>query len=328
MRTAVSSVLAVAATLAAAVFANGCSAEAGCKPGNEKIDGECRLLCTKQDDCPNTLSCKASGSKAYCVPGASTGKGEFGSPCNATLKLIENHPDCAAGFQCFGTSPTDTDAYCTQYRCTKDADCAGGFYCATVNAAPNVGTYQRSWRGKTDGAIASVCKKRSDYCSPCESDVDCTTRGYTGPALRCVADGAGKKFCSNECTNDAGCSRDSSCKETGGTKVCQPNAGACKGDGALCSRCSSDAECKDGAFCYEQEYTKERACTAVPEGGACAAGKCGAVPSGAPWEIGCVRASNGLTPTDQCVGLRDFGTDNSGQTVSYLGCWAANAPEK
>jgi hypothetical protein len=324
MRTAVSSVLAVAATLAAAVFANGCSAEAGCKPGNEKIDGECRLLCTKQAECPSDYSCTTGAGKSFCTKneaGVSTAKGEFGTACNATLKAIEGHPDCAAGFQCFGTSPTDADAYCTKYLCVGDSDCPGGFYCATVNSAPNVATYLRSWRGKTEGAITTVCKKRSDFCSPCESDVDCATRGYGGAPLRCVAGAGGTKFCTNECSSDASCDRDSACKDAAGVKVCQPNAGACKGDGSLCSRCSSDAECKDGGFCLEQEYTKEKFCTAAPTGGACATGACGAPPAGAPWAIGCAKATNGLTPTDQCLGLRPFDSEGN----DYLGCWAKSA---
>jgi hypothetical protein len=326
MRTAVSSALAVAATLAAALFANGCSSDPGCKPGNENIDGTCRLLCTKQSDCPSDYSCTASGAKTFCTAneaGVSTKAGEFGTACRAALKIVKGHPDCAANFDCYGQSPGDAEAYCTKYNCTADAQCPGGFYCATVNEAPNAATFQRSW-----GPTAKVCAKRSTYCSPCASDVDCTTRGYSGAALRCVADASGAKFCSTACETDANCNRDSACKESGGVKSCQPIAGSCKGDGKLCGRCSSDAQCDTGAYCYEQEYTKERFCTAVPTGGVCGTGACGTVPAGAPYEIGCARKSNGLTPTDQCVGLRDFGTDNNGDPVPYLGCWAANATEK
>jgi hypothetical protein len=327
MRTVASSFLALAATLAAAAFANGCSAEVSCKPGNEKIDGECRLVCTTQDGCPADFSCVTAGGKSYCAKnpeGLGTGKGQFGSACNATLKLIENHPDCAAGFQCFGTSPTDADAYCSRYGCGSDSECPGGFYCATVNAAPNLGTYQRSWRGKTDGALTTVCKKRSTFCSPCASDADCAARGYVGPALHCVADDKGQKYCTNECANDAACDRDSACRDANGLKVCAPNVGACKGDGALCSRCASDADCKEGGFCLEQEYTKERFCTSTPNGGSCGASTCGTAPAGVPWEIGCVRTTSGFTPTDQCVGIRPF--DDEGNV--NLGCWAKSAGGK
>ena len=325
MRTAVSSVLAVAATLAAAVFANGCSAEAGCKPGNEKIDGECRLLCTKQDDCPNTFSCTGGSSKSYCMPnpaGIGTGTGEYGSACNATLKLISDHPDCAPGFQCFGKSPTDADAYCTKYVCATDGDCPGGFYCATVNEAPNAATYERSVNKTT-----TVCAKRSTFCSPCSSDVDCATRGYSGPALRCVADGKGQKFCTTECATDANCALDASCTDVAGTKFCTPTFGSCTGTGALCDRCESDANCKDDSICYEQEYTKEKSCTAKPD----ANGKCGennAAPAGAPWSVGCSSSSplKPMTPSETCsrvcLGLRKF------DEIWYLGCYAKSPAAK
>ncbi len=320
MRIAVSSVFAAAATLAAALFANGCASDPGCKPGNEKVDGVCRLLCTKQADCPGDYSCTTNAGKSFCAKnadGVTTAKGEFGTPCNATLKRISDHPDCAADFRCFGRSPTDADAYCSRYGCGVDADCPGGFYCASVNAAPNVETTMRSWRGKTEGAVTTVCKKRSTFCSPCSSDVDCAARDYAGPALHCVADAGGKKYCTSECTNDASCPRDAACKSVDGLQVCQPNAGSCTGDGSLCSRCESDAHCKEGGFCLEQEFTKEKFCSATPTGGACASGACGSVPSGAPWTIGCAKATNGLAPTDQCVGLRPFDSDGNND----LGCW-------
>ena len=331
MRNVLSSAFAVAATFAAAVFAIGCSSgDAGCKAGNESIDGACRLLCTKQADCPADFSCatSSSGTKTYCVAnaaGVSVSTGQYGTPCNATLKKIADHPDCdsANGFACFGSSPTDADAYCSKYGCSADSDCPGGFFCGSVNAAPNTGTYLRSWSDST-----TVCMKRSTFCSPCASDVDCTSRGYTGPALRCTGIGTGAKFCTAECTNDGSCPLDAACTDVGGTKMCTPKSGACIGDGNLCSRCRADSDCKEGAYCYEQEYTKERFCTAVPTAGACATGACGTPPTGAPWEIGCAKKANGLTPTDQCVGLRNFGTDNNGDPTPYLGCWAVSPGSK
>ena len=69
MRNAISSVLVLAATFAAAAFANGCASDPGCKAGNENIDGACRLLCAKQTDCPGDFSCIAAttGTKTYCA---------------------------------------------------------------------------------------------------------------------------------------------------------------------------------------------------------------------------------------------------------------------
>ena len=328
MRNAISSVLVLAATFAAAAFANGCASDAGCKAGNENIDGACRLLCAKQTDCPGDFSCIAAttGTKTYCAAneaGVAVAPRGVGSPCNATLKLVDGHPDCDPGLVCFGSSPTDTEAYCTTKDCTADKACPGGFFCSAVNDAPNVQGYVRTW-----GPTHSVCMKRSVFCSPCQADVDCTTRDYQGPALHCASNGGAAKFCAAECTNDASCPLDAACTDVGGTKLCTPKSGACIGDGNLCSRCSADSDCKEGAYCYEQEYTKERFCTAVPNGGACATGACGTPPAGAPWEMGCVRATNGLTPTDQCVGLRNFGTDNNGAPTPYLGCLAVSPGSK
>ena len=322
----------VGAFLAAASFsACAAAADPGCKAGNEKIGGTCRLLCSTQGECPSLFSCVSSSDspKTYCKEnpaGIGTGPTQFGSPCNATLKKKTDHPDCdsANGFKCLGTGPTDAEAYCSKYDCAADSECPGGFFCGKLNEAPNVSNSARSF-----GQSTTACMKRSAFCSPCVNDADCKSRGYAGPALHCLGT-VGAKFCSSECLNDGGCNRDSSCSADagGGLKACAPISGSCKGNGALCSRCNADADCAEGGYCLEQEYTKERACTAKPTGGACGTGACGAVPVGVPWVIGCAKATNGLTPTDSCVGLRDFGTDREGAPQPYIGCWAANAVEK
>ncbi len=324
MRIAVASLFA-AASLAVSAFAAGCAGDPGCKPGNEKIDGVCRLPCTTQDGCPAPMACVSASGRTFCAensPAAAAGP-VLGGSCRAILKLELEHPDCDARLGCFAQTPGDGEAYCTRFDCKADAECGAGFYCATVNKAPNATTYTRTF-----GETRKVCAKRSTFCAPCSADVDCASRGYHGPQLRCVAGAAGTKFCTSECATDGNCAREAACKEISGVKVCAPIFGACTGAGSLCDRCTSDASCKQGAFCIDQEYTKERSCSAVPEGGVCAAGKCGTPPAGAPWAMGCAKASNGLAPTDQCVGLRDFGTDRNGAPKPYLGCWAANAPEK
>jgi hypothetical protein len=267
------SIFALGAACATASSA-GCSPSASCDPakcaaGNQCIsDGaetKCRLVCALNADgsggqrtCPNNYHC-TEAPIPYCAPdkvqyGASD-KGQWGAPCSPTGGFDPN-PACDSGqyFWCYGRSPTDGAAFCTQYQCTADGDCRGGWWCATINKTPNVLSTARSV-----GETTTVCLPRT-YCSPCGSDVDCPLSD--GARQHCVNDAVGGKLCAPECGGDSNCHQEAACEardEAGGAKVCVPRAGVCVGDGGLCSPCRSDADCKDGV-CASSSYSTERFC--------------------------------------------------------------------
>jgi len=246
----------------------------------------CRLKCNAPTDCPFDYTCVASDSgQGYCAKdrvspfvghdympkdnGEAAGGSPWGDPCDPT-KGLDSNPDCdmSQTFWCYGVSPTDANAFCTQFQCTDDADCPGGWWCATVNDSPSVTASKRTdW-----GTTTTVCLPRADdqkpgsYCAPCKSDVDCPKNGDT--AQHCTsadANGGSETVCAPECATDDNCPADQKCSDPGtGTSVCVPRAGTCKGDGTLCSPCHSDADCAAGAggYCVQADYSTEHFCTA------------------------------------------------------------------
>ena len=112
---------------------------------------ECRLVCTKQTDCPFDYHCVTGGTIEggtvdYCVKdrvpgflgadykpagaGEAAGGAPWGAPCDPS-KGFDSNADCDGNqsFWCYGTSPTDANSYCTQFQCTDDGDCPGGWWC-------------------------------------------------------------------------------------------------------------------------------------------------------------------------------------------------------
>jgi hypothetical protein len=248
-----------------------------CAPGNECIsdgkDTKCRLLCPLKDDgsggqatCPLNYHC-VDGPKPYCTADATayakSSKGLWGAPCSPTGGFDSN-PACDSdqSFWCYGVSPVDGGAFCTQYQCKTDADCRGGWWCATINTAPNVNRASR-----TVGDTQTACLPRS-YCSPCASDIDCPLD--KGRHQHCVSDSGGAKFCTPECNADTECNQEAKClqNDDANAHVCFPNAGACVGDGSMCSPCRSDADCSTGGACVFSSYSTEHFCT-VPSGNHC-----------------------------------------------------------
>ncbi|MEO6573985.1 MAG: hypothetical protein ABIP89_09110, partial [Polyangiaceae bacterium] len=173
------------------LLAPGCSATATCDDskcaaGNKCVDDgkngiACRLICDSQGACPFNFHCtqaKTTAAVTYCTADTAKytplDKGQWGAHCDSHGGFDSN-PDCASdqNFWCYGQTPTDADAYCTQYQCGSDADCAGGYWCATINNTPDVRTAARSLGAMN---VTTVCKKR-DYCAPCEADIDCPSVG-------------------------------------------------------------------------------------------------------------------------------------------------------
>jgi hypothetical protein len=291
-----------------------CAAKNECIPDAQGVSA-CRIPCAAHTDCPFNTQCLTSTPQSYCVrqttPIEQKPQGQWGYPCLPSGGL-EANPACSVdtGFGCYGAGTTDALAYCTQYDCTADLDCAGGFYCATINNAPNVKTDKRSF-GKT----RTVCLKRT-YCSPCASDFDCAP--VDGKPGRCATDDTGAGYCTVACDTTANCRLDAACNgvaNDGTTRVCRPRAGVCKGDGSLCSPCLADTDCPNG-FCIKGGYSPETfcsvkaaaACPAAPSGGGTIVkGDCPAFTGNAGAQVGCQSAKDDESiPVNQCVGLTEF----------------------
>jgi len=320
-----------------------------CATGNSCIsDGtetKCRLGCALNGDgtggqqtCPFNYHC-VDGTTPYCAADAvayqKNGKGLWGAPCSPTGGLDTN-PACDTdqNFWCYATSPFDGAAFCTQYGCSSDANCRGGYWCATINTAPNA-----VQRDRTVGDTRTACMPRT-YCSPCKTDIDCPPT--KGVRQHCVPDNAGSKFCSPECGQDSQCNQEAKCVESeeAGGKVCVPNAGACVGDGGFCSPCRSDADCKNGGACVGSSYSTETFC-AVPSGVPCGvSGGCkftsecpaAPVPGGAtsctfPGKADLCPDNGGAPnqwpsiPDNFCYGSVSFGP--KGQEAHVPGCYTA-----
>ncbi|CAN5564801.1 hypothetical protein BH09MYX1_BH09MYX1_21330 [soil metagenome] len=318
-------------------------ATADAEQANAGATTSCKLPCDKQDACPFNYHCSGvngvGGTDTYCVPDRPSGKpyakkdtGQWGYACDPT-KGLDTNPACdsAQNFWCYASSPTDGGAFCTQYQCKDDGDCRGGYYCATVNTAPNATTATRSY-----GDTTTVCLPRTwtgspnTYCAPCKADIDCPLN--QGLPQHCVGLGDGSEtVCASECTSNANCTRDAVCADAGlGVNICAPRAGTCKGAGKYCGPCHSDKECGDG-FCVGPEtgdlatsYSTEHFCTAkskvacVAQGMSLTASDCPASPAGSTSCVASVKNGNPVTGklADQCFGLWTFNGSN------VVGCWS------
>lgn len=296
-----------------------------CKPGNTclPLNGEikCRKTCESNTDpatsCPFGYTCVApdDGNPPFCVQDNAQidpkPNGQWGFPCNATGGV--DNPDCdgAQEFYCFGTSPTDGNAYCTRFSCETDRDCAAGFWCADSNVGPSAGSTKRSIRD-----TQKVCLKRT-YCSACKVDLDCPP--LEGRPQHCVADDSGAGFCTPECGSSTNCNYEAKCVDVGiGAKVCYPRAHVCVGDGSLCAPCRSDLDCGEDGVCVKGQYTTERACAKK------APGDCnkGEAQGGCEQNIAtpkvAVRCLGGIfdeVPANYCHGVYPLGESGD------IGCW-------
>jgi hypothetical protein len=240
--------LSVAGALGCTKSSAGCDSSQ-CAAGNQCIDdgtgagATCHKVCAAQSDCPANWYCNdglaSGGDVSWCVPNATSfaaGSGEWGASCAANKGEGAN-PDCNwnLGFACYGLSPTDANAYCTQFACTSDSDCAGGYWCSTQNVGPNVTS-----SSETFGKTRQVCVKRT-YCAPCKKDLDCYTTASSTP-MHCVPDVNGATFCSPQCSSDSACDYDATC--TAPWKVCTPAA-------ATGATCTTDDQCPPANGTYQ-----------------------------------------------------------------------------
>jgi hypothetical protein len=281
-----------------------------CPAGNECVDDgsgkgpACHQVCTNAGECPFNTFCNDGQPESWCAPSTypvpQLPTGQWGAVCVPTGGEL-NNPDCdgADGFACYGTSPTDASAFCTVFGCTVDTDCAGGWWCATVNQAPNVRTNTPSF-----GPTLHVCLPRT-YCSPCKLDHDCPAAA-DGTQQHCATDSQGNGYCSTECATDANCALDATCKNW--QSLCTPAQGAaCQNDedcplqagvvqhcdGARCTpECGADSDCVGAAV----------AVSAAADGGEpqADAGASGVVPAKCEWRGLCTPRAG------VCVGSGGF----------------------
>ncbi len=312
---------------------------------------ECRLKCNAPTDCPFDYHCVPSDSgQGYCAKdrafngvdykpkqtGEAAGGAPWGVACQPTDGLDTNPAcDTSQNFWCYGTSPTDANAFCTQYQCNDDADCAAGYWCATINDTPNVTTAKRGdWGTTTTACLPRAYNlKPGSYCAPCKSDLDCPTNEST--PQHCVsadANGGAELVCAAECQDDKNCPLDYTCQDPGsGTTVCVPRAGTCKVDpksAAFCSPCHSDDDCAGiNGFCVIADYSTEHYCT-TKSGVACSVSnntltaQCPSPSSTGSLASAVSCAYNTIDfsfPKDQCYGLVNFGTGSNATKVG--GCW-------
>jgi hypothetical protein len=318
-----------------------------CAAGNQCIDDgnglKCRLTCDA-DRGPNGCQvnqvcaegdrpdgekgryCKTLDNKTVVLPGEK----RWGTACDPRNGGEMQNTDCDkdAGFGCFAESPIVTNgAICTTFNCDEDANCPGGFFCATRNAAPNADKAERSF-----GETRKVCLPRLQ-CDPCNSDADC------GDSALCKPDKSGNKFCMAKCSRTSNCSGDATCKGfDDGSKVCYPYSEKCVGDGSFCQPCKSDKECTgDNTACFVKgggQFSTESFCV-VKKPTACL--RTGGQPdcpvsepkAGPKTFVTCIpppqRARDPKNPMqDYCVGAVPVGRDGGGT----LGCFTNTDPRR
>jgi len=291
----------VVIALVAAVF--GCSSSPGatakrcgtspaCGPGAACIDDgsgsgpACQLVCTDPSQCPVNTYCNdglASGQLAnWCAPStypvSQKLPGQWGDSCKSGC-------DTSDGFYCYGVLPTDANAFCSLAGCIGDADCPGGWWCATVNATPNHTTSVRTF-----GPTQSWCLPRQ-YCATCKMDHDCS-KAADGTQQHCVQDSAGNGFCAPQCGSNAACPLDAACQLKWG--VCAQAACKKESDCAVAAEhctsglcqlaCTKDSDCPpangapqhcSGRVCVAQSCASDDDCP--PTAGTfqhCNAGAC------------------------------------------------------
>jgi hypothetical protein len=314
------------AALASSTACSSACVDEECAAGNRCLpfhgETKCRKTCSSNsiaaESCPFGHTCTdplIAGVPPFCLQDqagvSAKPSGLWGQRCQANLGLDNPACDGSQGFLCYAVSPTDPNAYCTRYDCTRDEQCGAGFYCGVINQTPNISTARR----KTIGEVQNVCLKRT-FCAPCRVNLDCPT--IEGTAQFCVPDATGAGFCAPECTSSESCASEAKCGDVGiGTKVCFPRSNVCVGDGSLCSSCRVDTDCGDDGICVKGEKTTEKACAKKAPNNDC--NKCEDKISTPARTIGCAKTNSDLLPAGYCVGLYEIGGD-----VADLGCWTPN----
>jgi hypothetical protein len=263
-----------------------CAKDDDCDTGRgwRCIESKCRVPCATHPDCGPIGSCSGRGLDAanktvqFCQDdGKPRGSGQYGTPCPTGEEC-----DDASGFACVGTGAGDLDSYCTNSRCTADADCPTGYECAATRSGRPPCENACGFRGAPDNArcvnpdqigegkeffcgplslMRRMCL-RKEFCSSCETNADCASI----PNQICARDRSGAKICTVQC--DPGIN---SCPwgfaavcdvwDTElGIPTCAHRFGSCKGTGKSCEPCNDDDDCPNGGLCITTSFTHERFC--------------------------------------------------------------------
>jgi hypothetical protein len=285
---------AVLTVLGAVAGMGGCSnsrcESSRCAAGNACLDdgsgsGEtCHKVCTSQGECPYGYYCNdgqlGPQGQNWCVANTNyppERSGQWDTPCLPSNGEGSNKAcDWTDFFACYGTSPTDAMSFCTEYGCSQDSDCEGGWWCSTQNVGPNVVSADPTY-GKT----RTLCLPRW-YCAPCKTDHDCSP-AQDGTQQHCVADTQNRGYCTPQCATNVNCPLDATC--VGQWPVCTPAQGdTCKSDddcppvggvaahcdgGKCTSECASSTACATGQTCQNLNVCVPRAGVCVGDGGFC-----------------------------------------------------------
>jgi len=331
-----------------------CTAEA-CGAGQACVDNHCALTCAshldctsfsqdcapaKDDDGKDITTCQGNGKGSIGV------KCPFGTECGTAFACPDGKicdpactgPDCpcpadkCAALSCLTAGQGDAEAYCTQ-DCHGDAECPGGFWCATVRDShkicgtttggplcgtstdPCVDPAQNMATGATysEGTLCAFrdqCRIRKQ-CAPCETDLDCSVI----PGQHCTTMALdGTKACTRDCIADGDCEVGFKCAEG----ACISRFGSCVGTGKYCEPCRNDKECGAGLACLSYGGA-ERFCIAVNTTCALDAD----CPTGPDGRHGiCANAAFGLTSSDIRFNKCFFPPQNDAS--GRLSCWCAN----
>jgi hypothetical protein len=334
--------LARSASLAAIalVWALGCSSSSppascttsGCPAGDACVDDgagpACREACSQQGQCPLGFFCNDGQPQSWCVQSTLQlvrGEGQWGTPCSAAAGF-DGNPACDTNdnFLCYGVAPTDATTFCTYYDCLYDSDCPGGWWCATIDDAPNVATASRTF-----GATRPVCLPRQ-YCAPCKMDHDCSP-AEDGSQEHCVgatdATGATGAFCAPQCATSDDCPLDATCVIQWG--VCADRRCASDGDcqtsgtaetcvaGVCAVTCATDADCPPSNGLPQR-------CAAGPAGGSCAPQSC-LSDDDCPPTLDTFQHCNAGACTPECASDADCNPGVSDQTCVPLSVCAPRA---
>ena len=285
----------------------GASSECDEAHGFACVDGQCSYECQTHSDCVEVGHCDArvidGERKQFCVSDpAPPEPGKLYTAC-------PNGDECSDKGLCVGAGPGDLDAYCT-IDCSKDDDCAAGYYCGSLTRNPCEDACGQADSGQPGdprcvpadqigagkafhcgdfGIERGVCRQR-EFCSTCSTDADC----LAVPNQICAKDETGEKICTRLCdVSTRSCPWGNAAKcglydDDVGLATCSHRFGSCHGEGKVCEPCRGNEDCPSGA-CASSQFTGERwcvnfdthcECKTVDASGVCNDGGCPPSPSG------------------------------------------------
>jgi hypothetical protein len=226
-------------TLLVILAIGGCDAGGGAEPG-PAADAALEIAASADTAKPSEI-----------VPGEALPPGPFetGISAKGYGEYCASDADCPeTELSCFTNGPADLYAVCSS-SCGDNLDCSEYHTCNL----------------KLGGDHPPMICTESDFCSPCQDDIQCML-----PGMRCLPDAAGQGFCSPPCVpGSPSCDAGSRCVYEAELEdfYCRPILGTCLGDGGQCSPCRYDLDCQADHLCLEMTYSKEKFCAKICAGG-------------------------------------------------------------